>query len=31
MATAQMSNGTANTSANAAVLGINRLYVETNR
>jgi hypothetical protein len=31
MATAQMSNGTANITANAAVLGVNRLYVETVR
>lgn len=31
MATAQMSNGTANVTAAAAVLGINRLYVETTR
>ncbi len=30
-ATAQMSNGTANVTDKAAVLGINRLYVETNR
>jgi len=31
MATAQMSNGTANTAVGSAVLGVNRLYVETIR
>jgi hypothetical protein len=31
VATAQMSNGTANTAVNSAVIGINRLYVETIR
>jgi hypothetical protein len=31
MATAQMSNGTANLLASDAVLGVNRLYVETDR
>ncbi|MDB5160334.1 MAG: glycosyl hydrolase [Candidatus Saccharibacteria bacterium] len=31
MATAQMSNGTANITASAAVLGVNRIYVETIR
>ena len=31
MATAQMSNGTANLAATDAVLGVNRLYVETDR